>query len=260
MYNAKGEIDKLAEELISVNYFESNNTVCTNVKIDTIIKSIIKKTTFAAKLEWDHEIIRDEALATFYEALLICCENDSYDDISLNNDKLIGSAFNYTLQKNKKYLLSDKIDNKINTESILDLNYNSNNKFITWFNNNKNLFLTQKQLDFLDNKIIYEDSEQNRKMRRRIEERILKNYNSLHKNKNIDTLNQIKIIETLLESNNFFKDIKEYIDSNLFNDVWNDYLDTEAKVNYSKGIYTIPTKKSFRTALFKKLNELNKKC
>lgn len=261
MYDKKNKIDRLMEELISVTYFENNNAVCTNVKIDTIIKSLIKKTSYAAKIEWEHNIIRDEIIATFYEALLICSNDYDYDDITLDNSKLIGSAYNYTLQKIKKYLLSDNLNNKISNEADLNINYNSNNNFIIWFNNYKKLFLTQKQLDFLDNKIIYDDPEQNRKMRRRIEDRVLRNYNTLHNknNKNIDMITQKEIIENLLESNDFFEDIKEYVDSDFFNNIWTDYLDLEARKNYYEGTYNANTKKAFRVALFKKLNEINNK-
>lgn len=133
------------------------------------------------------------------------------------------------------------------------------NQFLKWFNSNKKNILTKKQLQFLDGETHYTDKRTYSQMRKRISERVSKAYQEQYGEvlpRVANLKDQEKILEKILESENFRKTYEEYRDEDFIIDAVAEYVSLENLRKFNKESNNPDTIKAMRIALFKKLGEV----
>lgn len=257
-------------------------------------KDIIAKAIAAARpkylLEWPADIIRDEVYATVYESMKIVSKDLNMDDINLNNSAFAGPVYNMTMIKIKDKLIpaskrngreliemqeiaasqigTDEDGNALTIEDILEgadvhvlmgSKAEKMNQFLNWFNSNKKDILTKKQIQFLNNELLEQDKRRQSEMRKRISDRVSKAYKEQYGEVSPRVANlkdQERILEEILESKDFRKTYKNYIDEDFIIDAITEYVSLENLRNFNKGSDNPETIKAMRFALYKKLGEV----
>ncbi len=236
--------------------------------------------------DYQKDIIRDEAYASLYEAILKIAKNYNEDELKLiysdihKKTQTITHQFLTGIYKTAMYsvksnlsgyrrdgkrgmipaytfvsLLEDsKISEMITEDNSLDIVF-----FLQWFEQNKTKFLTPKQLEFLEspmgksNQYIY---------RKRIYNNTIAAYKAEFDNCEDDRRNilesQVRILEKILDSEDFVTTYLKYRDKQVVIDAITDIDNLEiiqafnlGYRNYNKVI------KPMRVALYKKLSSIN---
>lgn len=301
--NKKQLIDDILYESLSIDVIELQNaedgkiikTIYSNNKI---INSAIKKHRFSFLREYnDTDIVRDEVYATYYEDLFKLIEKENYTDADL---ELIAQDLNtesYSITKEfiKKlsgYISNDikqnlndptrrsqshneykLIDTKIeyyDSYSKLELLMNQYkesdpmNEFIKWFNDNKELLLTDTQLSYINNNKVYDKVRSEYSVNYKIQDRLSKSSITPQtkeeaKEKNI--LNKINTIESILDIEDptqFIEEVKKKQSRAYISDAIIDYVPANHRINFNKNNITKDTLKAYRKALFRKIDELSR--
>ena len=164
----------------------------------------------------------------------------------------------------------DIISGKFKEDEIADrLNLNNINiehatSFLTWLKANGNSFLTRKQISYLNNGLIGTPT-QNYKMKKNISKRVLKyiaiNDYSTSNIKKLELLDKVNILNNII---NNFDTLKEYIDTNVVNNLIYSELfsfkELKEITSYIKGDYSLDysLKDKIINIIISKRNELLK--
>lgn len=251
------------------------------------INATIKKCSGLCLKDYNYSILRDEVYAVVYETMVKLANEYSEDELvliyndihtknlTITNQFLTGiyklSIFNTKLnlsgyRRNKTGMIPSFSQVEYTEENLSDIIEISDDEqktdiifFISWFNQNKENFLTKKQLEFLENpdmaktnKAIY---------RKRIYDSTLEAYKKEFDNTSNDRVNeiksQIKNIEKILDSDNFAQAIKKGLSKAYISDAIVEYTDGSTRQAFNKGNRDYEVIKAYRVALFKKLSQLN---
>lgn len=293
--NKKEIINNIVKEHIQIFYNEIPTSNSSNLKVvysnSKAVNGLIKTGITKFSKEWDPYIIRDNSYYSFYKALhKVATELDSNKIggeqgfiqrvIALahlyNKEDLIPatkktSAGNM-LEDTKELLISPIADEEEGV-NVLELLVNQTidtsdndkklNHFLNWFNENKESLLTKKQLSYIDNELFLKRSTAC-EMRKRIASRVEKAYTQAYKNMSnrqkylIDNKN---ILETILSADNFKEEFAKYQDNEFLIDVIIDNVPfaTMKKFNTTEDNIDTEIIRTYRTALFKALNNINNK-
>lgn len=257
-------------------------------------KDIVAKVLAAAKpkysLEWSSDIIRDQVYESTYKSMKAVSKDLNIAEISLENPAFAGPVYNYIMTDLKIKLIPDSkrkngsiiemqeiaasqigADDEGNALTIEDILEGADvyilmgskkekmNQFLNWFNNNKKDVLTKKQIQFIDGETHYTDKRTYSQMRKRISERVSKAYQEQYGEVSPRIANlkdQEKILEIILESEDFRKTYEKYRDEDFIIDAVAEYVSLENLKNFNKGSNDPDTIKAMRIALFKKLGEV----
>lgn len=155
----------------------------------------------------------------------------------------------------------DEIADRLNLNNI---NIEHATSFLTWLKANGKSFLTRKQLSYLDNGLIGTPT-QNYKMKKNISKRVLKyiaiNDYSTSNIKKLELLDKVNILDNII---NDFDTLKEYIDTNIVNNLIYSELfsfkELKKVTSYIKSNYSLDStiKDKITNILMIKRNELLK--
>ncbi len=256
------------------------------------VNAVAKKCYCLCVRDWESDIIRDETYASIYEILLKVANDYTVEELEqiledVHTKKLIitnsflSSVYKLSVFKVKFNLSGFRRGSKgmlpsMNyteyTEDTLnncpEYNYGlhvdspeeSINFFQRFFNENKEQFLTKKQLAFIEDESQIKGKNRGQ-YRRRIYDSTLKAYNALFDSDD-DRTNEIRthitIIENLLDSENFVQEYIRVRDKSFIIDAITTHVDMPTMKAFNLGNRDNETIKKYRVALFKKLDELNK--
>ena len=280
-------------ELISINCFEYINAqdkklVDYNYKNHQSVNAVINKCKGLCLRDYPYDILRDETYASVYESMLKIANNYSEDELRLiysdihtkqlkiTNQFLVG-IYKKSMFSVKANLSGYRRDGK---SGILPAhNYveyteeNLNNAmeipefdstvdicfFLEFFEQNKEKFLTPKQLEFLNNPDITKTNKST--YRKRIFDNTMRAYQAEFDNCENDRKNeiqaQIATIEKILEAEDFAAAYIKMRDKQFIIDAINE-TDLEILRAFNLGYRSFDKViKPMRVSLFKRLNELN---
>ena len=251
------------------------------------INATIKKCSGLCLKDYDYDILRDETYTSIYEMMLKISDEYSEDELVLiYNDihtkklditnKFLTGCYKLAIFNVKSNLSGHRRNKKAmvpafqnveyteeNLNSLLEVNDEDSTTdiifFLEWFSQNKYEFLTDKQLEFLDNPDI---TKTNKAIyRKRIYDNTMAHYKKTFDNCENDRLNeiksQIKNIEKILDSDDFVQAIKKGLSKAYISDAIVEYTDGSTRQAFNKGNRDYKVIKKYRTALFFKLAELN---
>lgn len=259
------------------------------------VNAVIKQTFNLCFRDWnDTQIIRDEAYASIYEVMVNKVAPDFTDEqleqiiADIHTKKLtitnafLASVYKLAVLKTKVNLSGHRRNSKggmipaseyieFNEDSLTNLpeyNYGLTVQdpdkdicfFTKWFNEEKNSFLTKKQLQFIEDDSVIE-SKNKSSYKKRIYNRTTKAYEEqfgCHDDRRNEINTQIKLIEDILDSDDFVAEILRYRDKTVINDALTSYVPLEVMRAFNLGYYNYDkVLKYYRVALFKQLNNLN---
>ncbi len=259
------------------------------------VNAVIKKAFGLCYRDWnDTTIIRDEAYASIYEVMVNKVAPDFTDEqleqiaadihtkeLSITHS-FLASVYKLAVLKTKVNLSGNRRGSNgkmIPAADFIEFNEDTLSEapefnhglhidnpdedisfFTNWFNNEKDNFLTKKQLEFIEDDSAVE-SKNKSSYKKRIYNRTTKAY---EKQFNCDDsrINEIrtniKLIEGILESDDFVAEILAYRDKTVINDAFTSYVPLEVMRAFNSGYRPYDkVLKYYRIALFKQLNNLN---
>lgn len=288
--NKKQIINDILNTLIKINVFEYDESkdgkyVDYRYNNEKTLNSIMKKCSGLCLQDYSYDIIRDETYASSYESMLKIANDYTEDELILiykdiNNKTLsITNKFLSRVYKLSVFAVKDhlsgyrKTSNGMMYADIVEYNDDNVNNifndtdtdnvdligFLQWFNENKESFLTKKQLMFLEDESIAVKGNASH-YRRRIYEATLKAYKGQFdsEDERINELqSQINNIEKVLDAPDFVQAYKKIQDKYYIIDSITEYVSMKAMKAFNTGDTSKQVIKEYRVALFKKLNQLN---
>ena len=286
-------------EILIIDYKEAESNTVDKKNIDFkyrnghTVNSVIKNVQGLCLKDYPFDIIRDETYASMYEVMLKISKDYTEDELNLIlqdmhtrnltiTNQFFVSVYKLTVFKvkfelsgyrrcssgllpAKDYLeysditLSDSPANNFGIhmnpeEADEDICF-----FIDWFNNNKETFLTTKQLQFIE-----DDSTINQKNHSQYRKRIynatlqayLKEFNTDDEKEN-ELISQIKLIEKILEAEDFAAQLIKHRDKQFILEAITSHVSMPTMQAFNKGSRETSVIKEYRVSLFKKLSELN---
>lgn len=251
------------------------------------VNSVIKKVSPCALHDFnDYSIIRDECVASIWEVMTKIADEyteseliEIYKDIDTKNNeethRFLVSLYKLSIFKAKMNLSGNRRSSKglipafdsceYNEEVLSGAGFTSEDVdkdvcfFIKWFNESKADFLTNKQLQFIEDPSIVNEKNHS-SFRKRIYNNTLEAFQEQFTNDD-DRINQlesqIQTIEKILDSKDFVKTYKKYQDKAYVIDAITTYVSMPTMKLFNTGNHTKEVIKAYRVALFKKLNSLN---
>jgi hypothetical protein len=257
------------------------------------INAIIKKITPLCIRDYSSDIIRDEVYASLYEVIVNKVAPDFTDEelkIILNDihtkvepvtNKFLVSLNKLTILRAKLQLSGHRRGSKGMIPARDELEYSEeifNNSpthnygleitnpdddisfFTSWFNENCANFLTDKQLQFIDDSTSVERKNHSQ-YKKRIYNKTLDAYEKQfeHNDERINKIHsQLELIESILESDDFVAQIIKHRDKQVIMDALTSYVPLEVMRAFNSGYYSDDkVLKHYRIALFKQMNNLN---
>ena len=290
-------LNTIMEELVNIDIIEydfaqDKKYVDAKYVNHQTVNAIIKNVSPLCIRDYEYEIIRDEVYACIYEIMLNKVAPDFTNeqleqiaaDIHTKNlditNQFLVAIYKLAMFKVKLNLSGHRRSSKgmIPAQETLEYtedifnnspNYNYgiqvNNPdedicfFTSWFNENKESFLTDKQLQFVEDDASI-DSKNKPSYKKRIYKKTLKAYQDEFQT-NDDRLNeintQIAMIECLLDSEDFAKEYLRLRDKSFIIDAITTYVSLPTLKAFNQGSRDAKVIKEMRVALFKKLNNLN---
>jgi hypothetical protein len=274
---------------------QDKKTIDFKYRNNQTVNAIIKKVFGLAFRDWnDPTIIRDEVYKSVYEVMANKVAPDFTDEqleqiaADIHDKKLnithsfLSSVYKLAILKAKCQLSGHRRSStgtmipaadyiEFNEEALIDSpDFNSGlvvdnpdeqiSFFTDWFNNEKENFLTRKQLLFIEDDSAVE-SKNKSSYKKRIYNRTTKAYEEQF-HCDDSRINEIKtnirLIEDILESDDFVASILEYRDKTVINDALTTYVPLEVMRAFNYGYYNYDkVLKYYRIALFQQLNNLN---
>ena len=288
-------IEDIMNHMISIqtlDYIEADSNTKDKKSIDfkhnhhMTVNSVIKKCAPCCNHDWnDYTIIRDETYASIFEVMTKIAEEYSeeqlyeiYLDIDTKNNedthRFLVSLYKLSIFKVKMNLSGNRRSSKglipafdaveysedvlNDTSSTEDIDANVC-FFMKFFHENKQDFLTAKQIKFIEDPSIVNEKNHS-SFRKRIYNNTLEAFQEQFTNDN-DRINQlesqIQTIEKILNSKDFIKTYKKYQDKHYIIDAITTYVSMPTMKLFNTGSHTKEVIKEYRVALFKKLNSLN---
>lgn len=269
--NEKRErIDNIVSELLT------DNTETAKIDYGSRIGSILRDAALAIKYDWDDETILLEATSSFYESMLNISDNYTPEEIDINNDSFMREAYNKTRYKIKNNLIdpTKKLAKgflSIQTVSLDDQykeqhddfiynneEYESDNYFLTWFNDSRKQVLTKAQ----NNYISTGQEPKNNKLRfkRAIYARTIRACEKQFDTTDTNTFNvkyQLSILEEILDSKNTLHTLNKYKDKPFISELLLSISSNNRKL-INKNAATKESLRELRTVLYKEYNRLSK--
>lgn len=290
-------LNNIMEELVDINivefdYAQDKKYVDAKYSNHQTVNAIIKKTTPLCVRDYEYDIIRDEAYASIYEVMITKVAPDFTDNqleqilkdihtkkLDITNQFLV-AIYKLAIFKVKLNLSGHRRsangmipakDELEYSEEIFNSSPNYNyglhvdnpdddiSFFTSWFNENKESFLTDKQLQFVQDDVSI-DSKNKSSYKKRIYTKTLKAYQDEFQT-NDDRLNeihtQIAMIENLLNAEDFAKEYLRLRDKSFIIDAMTTHVSLPTLRAFKLGSRDAKVIKEMRVALFKKLNDLN---
>ena len=257
------------------------------------VNSIIKKTTPLCIRDYSADIIRDEVYASVCEVIINKVAPDYTDEeiaeilldihtkeLPITNQFLV-SVYKLSIFRVKVNLSGSRRstngmiparDELEYTEEILNGSPTHNygltvddpeddiSFFTSWFNENCANFLTDKQLQFIDDSTSVERKNHSQ-YKKRIYNKTLDAYEKQfeHNDERINKIHtQLELIESILESDDFVNQIIKHRDKQVILDALTSYVPLEVMRAFNSGYYSDDkVLKHYRIALFKQMNNLN---
>jgi hypothetical protein len=257
------------------------------------VNSIIKKTTPLCIRDYSADIIRDEVYASICEVIINKVAPDYTDEeiaeilldihtkeLPITNQFLV-SVYKLSIFRVKVNLSGSRRstngmiparDELEYTEEILNGSPTHNygliidypeddiSFFTSWFNENCANFLTDKQLQFIDDSTSVERKNHSQ-YKKRIYNKTLDAYEKQfeHNDERINKIHtQLELIESILESDDFVNQIIKHRDKQVIMDALTSYVPLEVMRAFNSGYYSDDkVLKHYRVALFKQMNNLN---
>ena len=288
--NKKQIVCDILNALININVFEyetmkDGKNVDYRYNNEKTLNSVMKKCSSLCLQDYSYDIIRDETYASSFEQMLKLATEYTEDELVLiykdihNKSLSITNKFLSRVYKLSVFAVKDHLsgyrkskegmaypdmieytDDNVNGFTLLeDTESVDIIGFITWFNENKESFLTKKQLAYLEDESVAVKGNASH-YRRRIYEATLKAYKGQFDsdNERINELkNKINKIETILDAPNFVQTFKKYQDKQFIIDAIISHVDMKTMKRFNTGDHSADVIKSYRVALFFKLSELN---
>lgn len=289
-------IEDIINHMISIqtlDYIEAGantqNKKSVSFKYDNhmTLNSVIKKVSPCASHDWnDFSIIRDECYASLFEVMTKIADEyteseliEIYKDIDTKNNeethRFLVSLYKLSIFKAKMNLSGNRRSSKglipafdsceYNEEVLSGAGFTSEDVdkdvcfFIKWFNDNKQDFLTNKQLQFIEDPSVVNEKNHS-SFRKRIYNSTLTAFQEQFTDDN-DRINQlesqIQVIEKILDSKNFVQTYTKYRDKSYIIDAITTYVSMPTMKAFNTGSHTKEVIKAYRVALYKKLNNLN---
>ncbi len=253
-----------------------------------LVNAVIRNVTPLCSRDWeDITIIRDESIATIWQTMNKISSDftesellDIYRDMHKKELPITHQFFSATyklsclttkcalsghrrssgsmvpafsnVEYNDEALSSIEIATDENTEA--DLNF-----FLQWFSQNKENFLTRRQLEFLNDESTVSDKNISSYKKRIYNATITafqKEFTDTDNRIN-ELQDQIKTIESILESKDFPAQIIKYRDRSYILDPLTTYVDMPIMQRFNRGDYSYEVLRQYRVALFKALNNIN---
>ncbi len=252
------------------------------------INSIIKQCTPLCGRDWSADIIRDETYASVYEIMLDIADEYSeeeliqiYRDIDTKTlpitTRFLVSVYKLSIFKVKFNLSGHRrcstgmipaYDMVEYSEELFNptIGIHVDNPdpdycfFLKFFNENKEQFLTKKQLEFINDPNTV-NNKNHGSYRKRIYENTLAAYQKQFKtdDQRLNELeDQIRLIEKILDAQDFVASLIKYRDKSFVLDAITSHVDMNTMREFNRGNRDKKVIKSYRVALFKKLDELNR--
>ena len=257
------------------------------------VNSIIKKTTPLCIRDYSADIIRDEVYASVCEVIINKVAPDYTDEeiaeilldihtkeLPITNQFLV-SVYKLSIFRVKVNLSGSRRstngmiparDELEYTEEILNGSPTNNygltiaepeddiSFFTSWFNENCANFLTDKQLQFIEDSTSVERKNHSQ-YKKRIYNKTLDAYEKQfeHNDERINKIHtQLELIESILESDDFVNQIIKHRDKQVILDALTSYVPLEVMRAFNSGYYSDDkVLKHYRIALFKQMNNLN---
>lgn len=294
--NKKAIISDILNEMINIliiDYKENNANAHDKRLIDyrynnhQTVSAITKKCSGLCLRDYDYEILRDETYASIYETMLKISKDYTEDELVLIykdiktkklqiTNQFLTAIYKLSIFNVKSQLSGYRRDSKgmipafqgieYTEENLKDILEISDEKqtdiifFLEWFSQHKHEFLTERQLEFLEDPNITKTNKST--YRKRIYDNTLKAYNEEFNNSENDRLNELKSairnIEKLLDNPNFESVIISAMNQRSYIlDAITTYVDLPTMKKFNQGDKSYAVVKKYRIALFKKLAELN---
>lgn len=266
----KQRIDEIISTFVSINDEG-------NISYSPRVYSILNDTIDAIKAEWDSETILTEIIASYYQVMTRISDKYNIEEININNDRFMKEAYHKTKVEIATYLIditrrSDKgfistqkstlSDELLNTEKLsynLDDTDSIQNCFSSWFNENKNSFLTKKQLNFLEDNNTVSRSNISR-IRKNIHKRAVdacsKEFNlpSTFSSADFNTKYELNAIEEILDSDEVYNALNKYKDNDFIANILED-ISASSRILINKNIYNSDAIKELRKKLYIEYNK-----
>ncbi len=172
---------------------------------------------------------------TYLNIRAVGAVKDKYKVTNVDKEKSIEEVFFTDVIKGN--YSEEQIADKLNIDSI---SYGSYSNFIAWLKENGHKFLTNKQIQYLQNDMINYTDKQNFDFRKNITKRVLKYLNmneySTSNIKKIELMNQVNILESI-NSKNFFQNLKSNLDIPIVNELIYSELFTFAELKEITSFY-----------------------
>ena len=259
-----------------------------NYKNHQTINAITKKCSGLCLRDWDWSILRDQTYASVFEAITKIGANYSEDELKIIysdihtkkltiTNQFLAGVYKTSIFDVKSKLSGHRKDGKSgmipahnyveyteeNLQSIIEVSDEEQIDiifFISWFNQNKEKFLTKKQLEFLDNPDITKTNKCT--YRKRIFDNTMKAYQEEFDNCENERVNELQSaidnIESLLDNPNFDSVIIKAMNKHSYIlDAITTHCSMKTMQRFNKGDRSYEVIKQYRIALFRKLSELN---
>lgn len=297
MKTRKSLMNDIMEQLVNINivefdYAQDKKYVDAKYSNHQTVNAVIKKSVPLCIRDYESSIIRDEAYASIYEVMTTKVAPDFTDNqleqilkdihtkkLDITNQFLVAiyklAIFKVKLnlsghRRSAQGMIPAKDELEYNEEVINSSpNYNYGlhvdnpdediSFFTSWFNENKESFLTDKQLQFVQDDVSI-DSKNKSSYKKRIYTKTLKAYQDEFQT-NDDRLNeihtQIAMIENLLNAEDFAKEYIRLRDKTFIIDAITTHVSLPTLKAFNLGSRDAKVIKEMRVSLFKKLNDLN---
>lgn len=289
----KEAVDNLIKDMVHIMITEvdtmiDKSSIVVNYKTDKRVSKLISQSIGKYNLDWSNDIIRDEVIATLYESMIKVSKDFNEWDISLDNPEFIGKAYRLTEILLKERLIgkhklnrsgsiielyedlysplaeegqaTSKLEDLLNQRILIQGNEEKLNHFNKWFEANKEKILTKKQLNFVNGELIDIDRTSACKLRKRIADRVIKQYEEKYKNlsiREVSLMDQKEIIEQILEAKDLKAALEPYMEEDFIIDALLDNVSPEAAKAFNTGSKDPLVIKEYRVALFKRLGKIH---
>ena len=290
-------LNNIMEQLVNINiveydYAQDKKYVDAKYSNHQTVNAVIKKAAPLCVRDYENSIIRDDTYASVYEVMLNKVAPDFTNEqleqiledihtkkLDITNQFLV-AIYKLAIFKVKLNLSGHRrsakgmipaLDELEYSEEIFNSSPNYNyglhvdnpdediSFFTSWFNENKESFLTEKQLQFVQDDVAI-DSKNKSSYKKRIYTKTLKAYQDEFQT-NDDKLNeiytQIATIESLLNAEDFAKEYMRLRDKSFIIDAITTYVSLPTLKAFNLDSRNTKVIKEMRVALFKKLNDLN---
>lgn len=292
--NNKAAVDRLITEMVQVLITEIDTTInksnlIFNHKTDKMTGQLIAKSIGKYSLEWSNDIIRDQVIATIYEAMLLVSKDMNESEIVFDNSEFMGKVYILTEKMIKKELIlaskkssdgsiigypeepisplaeadefTSRLEDLLNASSKgMPEKEDKANHFLLWLEANKKKILTKKQLQLINNELIDISRASKHNMKKRMADKVIKTYEKEYpklSQRAAALIDKKGILEEILSAQDFRAAITPHMDKDYIIDIIIDNVSPEATRAFNKGSNNTLVIKEYKEALKEYLRKTN---